>query len=139
MEALDEPLRVTVTPGTGFWVGFEQLRMVPDILTSGPGVGDGVGEPTGVGVGVSPGVGVGVSRGVGVGVGTGVAVGEGVGEGVGAAITVRLAVSVAVEKAVPSPFTEVFVTPPLLPIVWSQARKVMALTSVPLKPALGRK
>ena len=40
-----------------------------------------------------------------------------------------LAVSLAVEKAVPPPFGEVLAMLPLVPKVWSQARKVMALGS----------
>ena len=44
----------------------------------------------------------------------------------------RLAVSVAVEKAVVPPLLVVSASVPLLPLVWSQARKVIALASVPL-------
>ena len=43
----------------------------------------------------------------------------------------RLAVSVAVEKAVVPPLLVVSASVPLLPLVWSQARKVIALASVP--------
>src|SRR5262245_28204349 len=45
------------------------------------------------------------------------------------ALTKRLAVSVADEKAVVPPLTEVSAVPPLLGVVWSQARKVMALAT----------
>ena len=48
------------------------------------------------------------------------------------AVTVRLAVSVAVEKAVVPPLLVVSASVPLPPLVWSQARKVMAVASVPL-------
>ena len=48
------------------------------------------------------------------------------------ALTTRLAVSVAVEKAVVPPFVDALARLPLVPLVWSQARKVMALASVPL-------
>ena len=44
----------------------------------------------------------------------------------------RLAVSVAVEKAVVPPLLVVSASVPLLPLVWSHARKVIALASVPL-------
>ena len=47
-------------------------------------------------------------------------------------MTTRLAVSVAVLKAVVPPLLVVSASVPLLPLVWSQARKVMALASVPL-------
>ena len=47
------------------------------------------------------------------------------------AVTVRLAVSVAVENAVVPPLLVVSASVPLLPLVWSQARKVIALASVP--------
>ena len=47
------------------------------------------------------------------------------------AVTVRLAVSVAVLKAVLPPLVEVSAVPPLVPLLRSQARKVMALGSVP--------
>ena len=43
----------------------------------------------------------------------------------------RLAVSVAVENAVVPPLLVVSASVPLLPLVWSQARKVIALASVP--------
>jgi len=61
------PVRVSVTPGTGPGLGFEQSRRVPEILSKGVGVGeaggvavavgDGIGVPVGVpvGVGVDPG------------------------------------------------------------------------------------
>ena len=42
----------------------------------------------------------------------------------------RLAVSVALEKAVVPPLVVVSTRLPLLPLVWSQARNVMALASV---------
>ena len=45
--------------------------------------------------------------------------------------TVRLAVSVAVLNAVEPPFLEVLAKSPLVPLVWSQARKVMAVARVP--------
>ena len=48
------------------------------------------------------------------------------------ALTVRLAVSVAVEKAVVPPLVVVSASVPLLPLVWSQARKVIAVASVPM-------
>ena len=48
------------------------------------------------------------------------------------ALTVRLAVSVAVEKAVVPPLLVVSASVPLVPLVWSQARKVIAVASVPL-------
>jgi len=48
------------------------------------------------------------------------------------ASTVRLAVSAAVEKPVVPPLLVVSASVPLLPSVWSQARKVMALASMPL-------
>ena len=44
----------------------------------------------------------------------------------------RLAVSVAVEKAVVPPLLVVSASVPLVPLVWSQARKVRALARVPL-------
>ena len=44
----------------------------------------------------------------------------------------RLAVSVAVEKAVVPPLLVVSASVPLLPLVRSHARKVIALASVPL-------
>ena len=48
------------------------------------------------------------------------------------ALIIRLAVSVAVEKAVVPPLLVVSASVPLVPLVWSQARKVMALARVPL-------
>ena len=51
----------------------------------------------------------------------------------------RLAVSVAVEKAVVPPFVAVVAKVPSVPVVRSQARKVMAAAMVPLKLALGWK
>ena len=48
------------------------------------------------------------------------------------ALTIRLAVSVATENAVMPPLAVVSALPPLLPLVRSQARKVMALACVPL-------
>ena len=48
------------------------------------------------------------------------------------ALTVRLAVSVAVEKAEVPPLLVVSASVPLLPLVWSQARKVIAAARVPL-------
>ena len=48
------------------------------------------------------------------------------------ALTTRLAVSVAVEKAVVPPLLVVSARVPLVPLVWSQARKVRALARVPL-------
>ena len=43
----------------------------------------------------------------------------------------RLAVSVAVENAVVPPLLVVSASVPLPPLVWSQARNVIALASVP--------
>ena len=48
------------------------------------------------------------------------------------ALTVRLAVSVATENAVMPPLAVVSALSPLLPLVRSQARKVIALLCVPL-------
>ena len=48
------------------------------------------------------------------------------------ALTVRLAVSVAVEKAVVPPLLVVSASVPPVPLVWSHARKVIAVASVPL-------
>ena len=47
------------------------------------------------------------------------------------AVTVRLAVSVAVENAVMPPLLVVSASVPLPPLVWSQARNVMPVASVP--------
>ena len=49
------------------------------------------------------------------------------------ALTVRLAVSMAFEYAVLPPFVTVLTVVPAVPLVWSQARKVMASLTVPLK------
>ena len=48
------------------------------------------------------------------------------------AFTINEAVSVAVEKAVVPPFVLVSAVPPLVPVVWSHARNVIALAMVPL-------
>ena len=48
------------------------------------------------------------------------------------AMTIRLAVSVAEEKAVVPPLVDVSAKVPFVPVVWSQARNVIALASVPL-------
>src|SRR5262245_41007480 len=55
------------------------------------------------------------------------------------ALTTSEAVSVADEKAVVPPLVEVLAVLPFVPLVWSQARKVMALEIVPLKSAFGLK
>ena len=54
-------------------------------------------------------------------------------------VTVRLAVSVAVLKAVLPPLTLVLARAPLVPLVRSQARKVMASARVPFQLATGWK
>ena len=54
---------------------------------------------------------------------------------VGASLTGLItsdAVSLTAENAVVPPLTLLSASPPLVPLVWSQARKLMALTSVPL-------
>ena len=55
------------------------------------------------------------------------------------ALIVKAAVSVAAEKAVVPPFDEVSAVLPTVPLVRSQARKVIALVIVPLKFAFGWK
>ena len=55
------------------------------------------------------------------------------------ALTVKLAVSVALENALLPPLLLVSAVPPFVPLVRSQARKVIAVASVPLKLALGWK
>src|SRR5213596_2813312 len=55
------------------------------------------------------------------------------------ALITRPAVSVALEKAVAPPFVDVSAKLPLVPLVRSQARKVIALARVPLKFAFGWK
>ena len=45
--------------------------------------------------------------------------------------------AVAVLKAVVPPFDVVLAVPPAVPLVWSQARKVMPVATVPLKSAAG--
>lgn len=54
-------------------------------------------------------------------------------------VTVTDAVSVAAEKAVVPPFVAVLASAPLLPLGWSQARRVRSVETVPLKPSLGWK
>src|SRR5262245_36923416 len=55
------------------------------------------------------------------------------------ALMVMLAVSVAAENAVAPPLVVVSTLLPAPPLVWSQARKVMALLTMPLKFAFGWK
>ena len=54
-------------------------------------------------------------------------------------LTVMPPCPAALENAVAPPLTVVSAKPPWVPLLWSQARKVIALVSVPLKSAFGRK
>src|SRR5262245_66577552 len=56
-----------------------------------------------------------------------------------AGLTTNDAVSNALENAVEPPLTETSILLPAVPLVWSHARKVMALLIVPLKLAFGWK
>ena len=51
--------------------------------------------------------------------------------GATSSVTVMFAVSVVEENAVVPPLVEVSTLVPTVPLVWSQARKVMALLTVP--------
>jgi len=55
------------------------------------------------------------------------------------ALTTISAVAVAVLKAVVPPLVELSAVPPLLPLVWSHARKVIPGLTVPFQSALGTK
>ena len=55
------------------------------------------------------------------------------------AVTVMLLLAVAALKAVEPPLVVVFAVRPAVPVVWSQARKVMPLLTVPLQFAFGTK
>jgi hypothetical protein len=50
-----------------------------------------------------------------------------------------LAEAVALENALLPPFVPVLAVPPAVPLVWSQARKVMPGATVPFQLALGTK
>ena len=54
-------------------------------------------------------------------------------------LTVIAALAVALEKALPPPLLEVSAVVPAEPVVWSQARKVIPLATVPFQLALGTK